>query len=188
VALHNYLAERGKSIEMIGSKDARNAWVDSTRECRSQAEQGCDGFDGAAGVLARRLRDDRDYQVLIVPYLLFRTAKVHLRSAKWDGVARQLEVDGSSTDGAVQLDTMTMQAPSLALFAFSSTGEKLFVGVGGLDLAHRLYFGADLSTPHYVRARKLLLRDDLFANASLLREGVSIALDPLIPKGDAKPD
>lgn len=183
-ALHDYLARRGKAIEAIGYVDARDAWLASVKECRSQAEPGCNGFDGAMRVLARRLRLDREFDVLIVPYLLLQPAKVHLRTASWDGVERELEIVGMSP--GISLDSVTMNAPSLAVFVFSSDGEKLYRGVGGLDLAHYLHVVPNRhSASTFSMAFELL--DDVFTDPEPLREGIAIAMDPLLPRSDATP-
>lgn len=180
-ALHGYLAERGKSIETLGLAEARKAWLASAMECKAVG-RGCRGFDGAARVLARHLRENREYELLIVPYLLLRPARMRLNNVAWDGVERRIERIGESNDGGFELDSGSIEAPSLAVFAFSSDGDKLFQGVGGLDLAHRLVFPPKRGSQ--ALRWTFELRDDLFSDPALLREGVAVALDPLLPRSD----
>lgn len=177
--LHAYLTARGKKIETVDLPDARGAWLASTQECKSRAQQGCRGFDGAAGVLAERLRDGRDYELVIIPNLISRAIKTSARNACWDGVCRELEV--RPAHGAIQLDQMTVQAPSLSVFAFSRDGDKVFEGVGGLDLAHRLQL---VGSSIVAFGGMLVPREDLFTDSALVREGIAIALHPLVPEDD----
>jgi hypothetical protein len=184
--LRTYLVERGKAPEAIAFVDAHNAWLASAAECKENAQQGCSGFTDAAGILARRLSEGRDAEVVLVPYLLTQSVRTQVRNANWDGVHREIEVVGFPAEGPVSLSSITIPAPSLAILAFSRTGEPLFRGVGGLDLAHRVRIIPSRSSAYF--GMGLELRDDLFDDPEALREGVGIALDPLVPNSDAELD
>jgi hypothetical protein len=181
-ALRGYLSERGKAIETIGIVDARAAWGESVSECRAQAERHCDRFAGVARVLARRLRKHHDYQTLIIPYLLLRSARIGTGSstARWDGVKSPVEQSGwgFGPDGPLRLFGGDIRAASLKVFAFSAEGTKVFEGIGGLDLVDRVYADGGPDT------LRIDVREDLLGDAEMLRAGAALALDPLVPRGD----
>lgn len=179
--LLGYLAERGKAIEAIGFTDASAAWRASETECRSQAEKGCDRFAGVARVLARRLRRDHDYQTLLIPYLFLRTARSGSSTARWHGVERPVEKSGPGfgPEGPMRLVRGEIRAASLKVFAFSVEGEKVFEGVGGLDLVDRVYAPDDGYELYRIEVREDVLRDP-----ARVREGVALALDPLVPRSE----
>ncbi len=176
-ALLGYLAERGKAIEAIGFADASAAWRASEAECRSQAEKRCDRFAGVAPFMARHLRTNHDYQTLIIPYLLLRTARSRSDTAAWDGVKRPVEKSGRGfgPDGQMRFVRGEIRAASLEVFAFSAEGEKVFQGVGGLDLVDRLH-GTNDFDPYDIE-----VREDVLGDEQMIREGVALALEPLVP-------
>lgn len=182
-ALLSYLAERGKATLTIGFTDAGAAWRASEAECRSQAQRHCDRFAGVAPFMARRLRSDHDYQVLIIPYLFVRTARSGRNTAAWDGVKRPVEKAGPGfgPDGPIRLVRGQIRAASLKVFAFSAEGEKVFDGVGGLDLVDRVY-GYSEYEPYRIE-----VREDVLGDPQMLREGVELALDRLVPRSKAAP-
>ena len=184
-ALRGYLAERGRSVETLPYSEARSAWIESVKACMAAAAQGCKGFDGAGSLLAQRLADGREFDALIIPYLTMRPARMQLRSVKWDGVSRTLETVGEfQRSGDVELMNSfngTTQAPSLAVFVFSHQGRKMFQGVGGLDLAHRVRIEPGKVTIADTRWNFELVQD-VFSDPEHLREGVAIAFYPLLAK------
>jgi hypothetical protein len=177
-ALLGYLAERGKAIEAIGFADASAAWRASEAECRSQAAKHCDRFAGVAPFMARHLRRDHDYEVLIIPYLFVRTARSGSSTAAWHGVKRPVEKvgPGFGPEGPVRLVRGRIRAASLQVFAFSAEGKKVFEGVGGLDLVDRVY-GYSEYEPYRIEVREGVLGDE-----QMIREGVELALEQLVPR------
>jgi hypothetical protein len=178
--LLGYLAEHGKAVETLGFADASTAWRESEAECRSQAEKKCERFANVASVMAQRLRRNHDYQTLIVPYLFLRNARTNAHTAAWDGVKRPVEKTGQGfeQEGPLRLVRGSFRAASLKVFAFSSDGEKVFEGVGGLDLVDRLD-GYSEYEPYTVE-----VRDNLLADSAVVREGVVLALDSLVPRSE----
>jgi hypothetical protein len=178
--LHGYLAERGKAIETMKFADAIAAWRASEAECRSQGAKGCDRFAGVARFMAQRLRRNHDYQTLIIPYVFLRTARSTSSAARWHGVERPVEKSGSGfgPEGRARLVRGDILAASLKVFAFSPEGEKVFEGVGGLDLVDRVR--ADDYGFYYTE-----VRENVLADPEMLREGVALALEPLVPRSKA---
>lgn len=184
-AVRGYLAERGRSVDTMPYSEARTAWIESVKTCKAAGAQGCKDFEGAASMLAQRLGQQREFDVVIVPFLTMRPARMQYRSVKWDGVTRSIELVGEQQRaGSIQLDNSfngPTQAPSLAVFVFSKQGRKLFQGVGGLDLVHRVVVQPGKVTIADTRWRFEPL-PDVFANPENLREGVAVAFSPLLAK------
>jgi hypothetical protein len=185
--LQKYLEVSGKSIVRPGLADAQKEWVASAAALRDEVGPDAMSFEGAARHLAQRLRAHQEYDVLVMPSLTFRPARLRTRRVSWDGVDRRLETVGepSHSGNIILANTFhgEMLAPSLAVFVFSSSGELLFQGMGGLDLAHRarIVEGKWMSDVRW----QLEVRPELFTDAPLLREGISVAFDPFLPRRDA---
>jgi len=178
-ALLGYLAERGKAVEAMKYADALAAWRAAESECRAQSHEDCDHFAGVAPIMAQRLRRDHDYQTLIIPYLRFHAARTGSSTAKWHGVKRSVEKTGSGfgPGGSARLVRGEIRAVSLSVLAFSAEGKKIFEGVGGLDLVDRLRAPGDAYQDYSVD-----VREDVLGDEQMLREGVELALDPLVPR------
>jgi hypothetical protein len=98
----------------------------------------------------------------------------------WDGVTRTLRVrnpEGRNLQVLRDLDTQAA-APSLHVAVYSPDGQKLFEGVGGLDLLHALVIEGE---PTRIDA-ELLPRSQIFAERSSLQEGIAVGFDPFLPR------
>jgi hypothetical protein len=176
--LLRYLAERGKAIDSISTAEAYSAWRASEADCQSQGEKDCDRFLGVARAMAQRLRRDRDYQTLIVPYLMMRDARCRSSTVLWDGVQRPVETAGRSfePDGPMRVAGGRIRAVSLKVYAFSADGERVFEGIGGLDVVDRVSAEGDPPLVDYE------VREQLLGDPALLREGVELALEKLVAR------
>jgi hypothetical protein len=179
--LLEYLSERGKAVETIGFADALAAWRAADSDCRSQGNKGCDRFARVAAFAARRLRADHDYDVLIVPYLLLRGARTNGEMASFDGVKRPVEKAGFVPEGPNWVGSGRIRAASLKVFGFSPDGERVFAGIGGLDLVDRIV-ASDQRGPYTIE-----VREDALGDPENIREGVVLALDRLVPRIDDEP-
>jgi hypothetical protein len=143
-----------------------------------QPREGCDDFAVPARLLALRLREGRDHDLVIVPYLRFKLAENCTEHVHWDGVERPVERVGAglAPDGPVAIRHVEMRAVSLEIYALTRDGVKAYEGDGGLEVVDRLRATRD---DDLVVAEP---RDGLFENAAWLREGVAVALSPLIPR------
>ena len=110
------------------------------RSAESQAAKAAIASRASRRFMAQRLRTDHDYQTLIIPYLLLRNARSGSNECRWHGVRRPVEKSGSGFDegGPARLVRADIRAASLKVFAFSADGERVFEGVGGLDLVDRV--------------------------------------------------
>ncbi len=173
--LLDYLAERGKAVRTIGFQDASAAWQAGEEDCRVAAAKGCDRFTRVAAYAAQRLREDHDYDVLIVPYLLLRRARTNGEVASFDGVERPVQVPGYASHGPYRFRGR-IRAASLKVFGFSPDGQKLFDGIGGLDVVDRVE-ASDEPGLYTIAVRENALRD-----SDAIREGVARALSPFVPR------
>ena len=177
VALDDYLREHGRRVETIGYREARQAWRASVDDCRRESKD-CDDFEKPARLLAVRLSQGREHDLVIVPYLRFKLAENCTEHVHWDGVQRPVERTGAglAPEGPIAIRHVEMRAVSLVVYAFTPDGAKAFYGDGGLEVVDRLRATDD---DDVVVAEP---RSDLFQNPEWLREGVAVALSPLIPR------
>jgi hypothetical protein len=175
-----YLEAHGKRVERVLLADARAAWLASAQALRAEVGEERMGFDGAGRLLARRLRAERRFDALVLPWLALRAAKVRGRTVSWDGVTRTLELASPSPRSAALLEDFAAQAavPSLQVAVFSPEGAKIFEGAGGLDLVHELVIAGD---PPRIDARPRP-EPEIFSDRSAIREGVAVAFDPFLPR------
>jgi hypothetical protein len=178
--LSAYLEAHGKRVERVPPGDARADWLASAQALRAEVGEEGMSFDGAGRLLARRLRAERRFDALVLPWLALRTAKVRGRTVSWDGVTRTLELASPSPRSPALLADFAAQAaaPSLQLAVFSAGGAKIFEGTGGLDLVHELVIAGD---PPRVDARPRPPAE-IFSERSAIREGVAVAFDPFLPR------
>ena len=111
---------------------------------------------------------------MLVPNLVVRQAQMNSRSATWDGVTRRQPVEGS--EGKIQKGSISGNTEVLSLHvrAWSRTGEKVFESFGGLDVLNTIQMQG--------YQFQMVPREDLFADTDVLREGIAISLDPLLPE------
>jgi hypothetical protein len=188
----DYLAERGKSVQAIGFEKAAAAWHASEGDCRSAEPKHCDRFEGVAPFAARRLRTDHEYDVMVVPYLLLRKARTNGYTASFDGVERPVKLWSYPAYGPYGYGPYAYYGPfsydpwfgggrvravSLKVWGFAADGEKLFDGIGGLDVVDQIESSEDAG--YTVEVRENLLRDP-----GAIREGVIRALSRLVPRPD----
>jgi hypothetical protein len=128
----------------------------------------------ALGMLALDLADEREFDVMLVPNLVIREAQFTALSAIWDGVSRRHPVSGRM--GKIDKGSLSGNTDALSLHVrvWSKSGEKVFESFGGLDILNRIVI-QDYQF-------QMVQRDDLLQDTQMLREGIAISLDPLIPE------
>jgi hypothetical protein len=178
--IRSYLDSHGKRVHSLTNEEAQAEWLASARALKAEVGTAQMDFDGAAATLARRMHAERRFDVLVLPWIALRPAKVRGRSVTWDGVTRTLRVrnpEGRNLQVLRDLDTQAA-APSLHVAVYSPDGQKLFEGVGGLDLLHALVIEGE---PTRIDA-ELLPRSQIFAERSSLQEGIAVGFDPFLPR------
>jgi hypothetical protein len=178
--LRAYLESQARRVEALGPREARAVWLASARALRAEAsDESQIGFEGAARLLAGRLRAERSFDAVVLPWVALRRARVRGRDVAWDGVERRLQVENPRQRSLSFLRDFTAEAaaPSIQVAVFSASGEKLCEGVGGLDLAHALVVEGE---PPKV-ASQALPASRVFADRAPLREGIALAFESLLP-------
>jgi len=134
-------------------------------------------YDAAVLALVDALhaRGER-FDALILPQLTLRPGSVQGHAVMWDGVTRRLPFAQRNHDPGFLLSRRGVQAPctSLRVIAYSDRGERLFERIGGLEVAKQVSYERNGSGGRWTD------RDDLFADSHALRDGVEVALQPLL--------
>jgi hypothetical protein len=179
--LELYLRAHGKDLKTLSLPAARGLWADSIRRVRAGQKGGRAGFEDAARVLALEIRDEAQFDAMIVPSLFIREAAIENRSASWDGVERALELRtrGPEPRSLVEMP-LEGAAPgaSLHVAVFDAKGDKLHEALGGLELLVAVRtVGRNLSG---VPTFQFTPRTALFENREQLREGINAAFAPFL--------
>jgi len=99
------------------------------------------------------------------------------RSAKWDGVTRKPRLKGGTSSVSQGFDwSQTVPAISLSLTLYRNDGRRLFHSVGGLEVSRQI--DARRGNGRFVR------RDKILRSQNHIREGIALALHPLVPMED----
>jgi hypothetical protein len=180
--LRGYLEGRGLAVEVLELGPAREAWLRAAMA--RKAEVGSEGLslEGAASTLARQLSETHEFDALLLPWIAIQAARLKGGVVAWDGVKRKLEVvaEGRNKRARWVLGRLELwvKAPSLHVLGFSPEGEKLFEGVGGLDLVDDAQLDLSASKIRFDMTPKA----QIFQDPARLREGIAIALEPLLPR------
>jgi hypothetical protein len=160
---------------VIWPADARWVWRDSMLAIQS-AESRAPDLDTAAGVFVRVVAEHADFDLLVMPSLVYRKARVTGRYASWDGVRRRVTLHTRTVTGE-NLHTTDWRGRisglSLHALVFTPEGRRVFQGWGGIDLVHDavLVKGGNFDRSF------LRLQQQLIENPEHVREGVALALD-----------
>jgi hypothetical protein len=199
--LIRYLQAQGVRVAVIWDPDAATLWRDATEAVQAGRDAPPE-FAQVAAVFSRALAGQADYDLLVLPSLVFRDARVQGRFAHWDGVRRRIRVrvrsgaplgtaepipdPMASTDrtaGPVTPDWRgRITGLSIHALVLTPEGRGVFQGFGGLDLVH-----------DPVKARGggpepplLHLHSTLLKSSAHVREGIALALDPYLEKSRSR--
>jgi hypothetical protein len=178
--LLRYLRAQDRSLSIVDAEDAEALWRDSV--ARLEPSDAPDEARAAASHFARLLAEYVDFDVVVMPSLVVRRARVGGRQAFWDGTRRPLPVReplpiASDLDNGIQGVTLngykgSVAAASLYVAIVGSDGEPLYQGLAGLTVIQQLTRGARTrGAAEWILAP----RGDAFADASGLRQGVERA-------------
>ncbi len=187
--LLSHFAAQQQPATALERKSAASLWVEVMAEVR--AKPNADVYE-AYGVFARRIADQVDYSAIVFPSLVTRAARVQGQTASWDGVRRRLALPGRETVGSVMGSDFVVAstgvrgeiaAASLHVAVLSPDGELRFEGAGGLSVLQQLDAAGEAAKGDAEVAVEL--RQDAFADASELREGVEAAFRRPLPASRA---
>ncbi len=177
-ALLEHFQSRDRVVRTIDERDARALWSEIVLQMGDDRN-----LEGATRLFATRLAEQSEFDLLVIPALVMRTADVRGNHVYWDGVRRKLD---RSQDAARQMDELgtgsfgsrvsglngRLAGASLYVAVVTSAGEQVYAGMGGLDLLHEVEPPSDSS-----KSWRVVLREDPFRSADHLREGVSLAME-----------
>jgi hypothetical protein len=194
--LLHYVQAENRWLSVIERADAELVWGDAIAELE-QSGAGPD-LRTASAHFARQLRRHEDYDLLLMPSLVLRSARVRGSRASWDGVRRALPVREAPMSGAVTESHPhgavpevwglhgRVSAVSLHVALLTSDGRYVYEGLGGLDLIHE-------ATPDRRTVNEMWNLEDrleLFGDLEHLRRGIALAFERRVPgtKGDETSD
>lgn len=200
--LLRYLRSLGTRVAVIWTPDASVLWRDAALAVQKDSEEPPE-FGKVAGVFARLLSREAEFDLLLLPSLLFREAEVKGRFAQWDGVRRRIRVRatavapvGRAQSSADPLNSTerSVAGPvtpewsghitglSLHALLFTPEGHAVFQGLGGLDLVHDAVRSTDgLKSDAFLQLQGRILEDP-----EHVREGISLALEPYLSESPAR--
>jgi hypothetical protein len=131
---------------------------------------------------ARNVGKIADFDVLVMPSLLYREARIYegSRVAVWDGVEREFEFARESRmSGSIHLMTTiagSMPGVSLHVLVLDSEGNRVFNSFGGVDLVHDF----DMANAGHRFNTGLPLKKDRLTDDAAIEAGVRLAFDPYV--------
>lgn len=170
-----YLRDTGLQVLVVRLHEARKLLA---------AGEPADGDDaGARRAFVERLRADRAFDVVVLPSLVYREARVRAvtHEVAWDGVTRELSIVGEHQREYSLSYTADvagrMPAVSLNVLVYDDRGQRIFESYGGLDLVHE----ASMVTPGQNLSYQWRLKRHRLEDEDAIREGVAVAFDPYLP-------
>lgn len=183
--LEDYLQRQGKELKTVAFADARRIWIESIREVRNSEQSARAGFDDAARVLVKRLARHAEFDTVIIPSLFVREAPILDKTASWDGVEREVEIEAVDREVRTSTASTALEgaapAASLHVAVLDSEGFKLQEKQGGLELLVRVRALANELSSEAMPSFQFVERKPIFASRPHVREGIAFALSPFLP-------
>jgi hypothetical protein len=187
------LQARGARVGVIYPADAQQLWQAAVSGTKHTGDDARD-LRASARTFSDALTATEEFDLLILPSLVLREARVSGRTASWDGVKRRIEVRSrangdaplAAPDAPVFDGAGVVAAPawggkisglSLHLMGFRPGQRRPTERWGGLDLAYDPVQVRDTGSDR--PATELRPTADLLASPDAVREGIAVALDPL---------
>ena len=173
-----------KQVSVVSLARAELLWLEATADLDLSDRRAA--LRTAHSRFARGLAEHRDYDLLIMPSLVLRRARLRSGVASWDGVRRVLHGSTLAFDPGVSDAFRTptnvttgglegkVGAASLHVVVLRPDGTEQYQGLGGLDLMQKAQ-----RAKTWERRWTYEERSDPFANAENLREGVERALQAM---------
>lgn len=187
--LLGYFHAHDRSAKLLSPIRAERLWLESTLDLEDMPDRSA-ALEIATARFARRVAEQNDYDLLVVPSVVLRPARMRGLHASWDGV-RRLVPNGSDVVNSAAADyaslpanmaTVTglrgkVAAASLHVAIYRPDGSLWYEGLGGLDLIQEAQ--RDGRDGKWIFG----LREAPFANVEHLREGVEAAFERSVRKG-----
>jgi hypothetical protein len=180
--LRDYLVDRGYEVRSLRLSSVLAHWsagVDDVGGTISDedAKLSPSLYDAARREVARRALADDPADAVVMPTLLVRTGRVYGPHLHWDGVVREIPIDLKNTN--VGITGMSGKAPgtSLRVSVYDARAVKIFERIVGLEPINMI---EGMSQTRY----RWDVRDDLFRDGPLLREGIVTSFEPWLAGPD----
>jgi hypothetical protein len=178
-----YVQSRGHRVAVFAEGDAALLWSRAVAGAVTDAERPLE-LDEAAAAFARSVGEERDYDLLLMPSLVLRMARVHGEQVSWDGVHRTLVAPPAQIRAQTSLGGHLIPAHvvgyrgrvpgvSLHVLALDREGAIVYQGMAGLDLVHG--FAHVEGDPHGELEAQLV--ENPLSDAAHLREGIELAFE-----------
>jgi len=183
------LEAHGKTVRVIGFEAGRQIWRDSINEVRKSGLP--KNFKNAAKVYARKIGEQVEFDVLLVPSLFVQNAKMRSRTVRWDGAEQKIERRGNSRGALMESGSIVVKAASLFLHVLDREGVEVHSKRAGLELIQYMQFGAKTKRGYLSGegdlesfAANFVLIDNIppIASEERVRAGVAAALAPFLPE------
>ncbi len=180
--LIDFLHMQGAEVSALSHEDATELWAEAFAANSSRTD-----LDAAVRDFARRVAAEGEFDVLVMPSLLIRGARVDGDQANWDGVRREIETSSPVADprqetgySLVSMRGLEGQvaAASLHVVMLSREGRQIFEGIAGLDLMQKAQLAGTDSAPEW----KLKAREEPLRDLDNVREGIEMAFERRLPK------
>jgi hypothetical protein len=185
-ALVEHLEAHGKTVRVIGFRAGRDLWKDSMKEVRASGEK--QNFDNAARVYARRIGEQIDFDVLIVPSIFIQNAKMKSRTVYWDGAKQMMPIKGDINSKRANLyqgnsGTLSVRAASLFVHVLARDGSSIQTKRAGLEIIQHIEWRVErrggYSGTEQV-SQELVNDSPAIEDKEMVRAGVAAALSPFL--------
>jgi hypothetical protein len=173
---------RDKQVAVLSPQSAEWLWVEATLDLDASDRRRA--LRAARSRFARGLAEHRAYDLLVVPSLVLRPARMHGAYASWDGVQRVVPKDSVATDPGIE-DVFhppgsawvgglqgKVAAASLHVAVLRPDGTPVHEGFGGLDVVQEVH-----RDDPWGGRWTFEVRPEPFADPEHLREGVERAFE-----------
>ena len=185
-ALVGHLEAHGKTVRVIGFRAGRDLWKSSMKEVRDSGEKR--NFDNAARVYARRIGEQLDFDVLIVPSIFIQNAKMRARTVRWDGAEQKMVIEGGINSNRANLyqgnmGTLSVRAASLFVHVLDRDGNSIQTKRSGLELIQHLEWRVEQKGGYSGKetvSQELVNDTPAIQDKERVRAGVAAALSPFL--------
>jgi hypothetical protein len=203
-ALVEHLEAHGKTVHVIGFRSGRELWKDSIKEVRSSG--GKQSFENAARVYVRRIGEQVEFDVLIVPSIFIQNAKMRSRTVRWDGAEQTMPIEGGINSKRANLyqgnaGTLNVRAASLFIHVLGRDGNSIQTKRSGLEIVQHLEWRVERKGGYSGTeevSQELVNDTPAIEDIEMVRAGVAAALSPFLseevpgptqtsPEGDPVP-
>jgi hypothetical protein len=187
VELARHFQQMDRAVKEIEPVGASRIWAESHAELTETGAK--PDLAVTSKNFAQRLAQHAEYDLLIMPSLLLRSARVVGTDAYWDGVRRRLPVKSIAPFGPIEALEPTgirvsqrgfrgrVTAVSLYVEVLTPDGRSVYQGIGGLDVLQEARLARAGS-----RSWELVDRTDALAERSDLSSGIDVAFERQLPR------